>query len=175
MERHLQVYDKSGALFAEFYFNYETATSGEVRITTYTQGETIAGIDIKPVIPLTTYTVPFSHGKINSIDEIKKFDQSPAIDQLLEAAGMSIRNMDFVYPSTVRAFRYNILHQADCVGIVNIRANFIENIKELEFMSASRIKSDEALSSNSLETNQALLRRMSALHGSKDFSFKAVY
>jgi len=166
MDRDLQVL-KSGHILARVSFNYGSETSAMVNISANNIID--LGDGITTLIPLYRLSREVSHDAFSSIAEITSFDLSffselPDIKQQLD------ETIEYTY-LPVR-YRYVV----GDFGIANIRADFSDNKKELEFMSTRGMHSDHQLSSNSLESNVALLKRLceSANLGCGDAKFELV-
>jgi len=159
MDRKLQLL-KSGYPLAELTFKYETQTSGSVKIE-LNRIIDLKG-DIKSVVPLYLCNESFEHETLMTITEIETFDQL-FIKQFIK----QIDNLDFqledpiefMYPP--ESFRYLISGEG-VIGIANIQANFPENKKEMQFISASRMNEDNLKSSFSVESNVNLMRQLFA-------------
>jgi hypothetical protein len=166
MDRDLQVL-KSGHILARISFNYESETSAMAHV--FVNNIIDLGDGITTLIPLYKVSREISHDALSSITEIKSFDLSffselPDIkEQLDETVG---------YTYLPVCYRYLV----GDFGIANIRADFSENRKELEFISTRGMHGDHQLPSNGLETNVGLLKRLceSANLGCADANFELV-
>jgi len=152
MDRVLIV-TKDGYTLSEILFKYTSKTSGKVSVLV----NKIVDIEhgLKAVYPLYKYEVDFSHEELLSIADIKAFDKDFFYERP-DPEGQFGGDIEFTYPAI--HYRYS-----GAPGVADIHADFLANKKDLRFISASRIKNDDSLSSGSLETNMALLGRLCAL------------
>jgi hypothetical protein len=161
MDRNLRVLN-SGRLIAELKFKYERQTYGNVDITIYgwyyiDEEETMVS-----VYPKWTSNYPVHHNHLlHSVEEIKAFDSSFVHKEANISAEDLKGNLEFIYDRV--HYRYHLSTHIAPIGIVDIKADFIENFKELQFTSARQIREDYPLSSNSAECNKELMRRLGEL------------
>jgi hypothetical protein len=156
MDRELHVL-KGGYLLASADFNYTSQTGGNVHLIINHVIDLVD--DIKSVSPLLDYETSFSHGILNSIDEAKAFDKE-FLKKLHEQELLPGNNLKYEYGPV--HYRY-VINGDHVIGIANIHSSFIENTKELQFTSARSIREDHLLSSDSLEANVTLLKRLAAV------------
>lgn len=157
MDRKLLIHSKKGYLFAELNFNYEVQGRAEGSVTQYSHYEIEPGL--YSTFPLMTMDLWPEYKKYGSVDEIKAYDLGVVKDRL----GREMGNMnDYVlsYETEDRFRRYVIQNSREVVGVVNIRSNFHQNMKELEFISTLSVYHDEKIMSDSLEGNFDLVQRI---------------
>lgn len=152
MDRDLRVY-KDGLLCVELVFNYQTATTGTVKVTVNRIVEVEDGF--KSIVPVYLFEEAVHHeSPLTSLEEIKAFDGAlieglPGDDAKLDG------NETFLYEPV--HYRY-VIGEKNVIGIADIKADFLENRKELQFTSARRILEDCPASSNVFETNVEMLK-----------------
>jgi hypothetical protein len=158
MDRELIVL-KEGYTLGEVVYKYETQTSG----LAYIQLNKIVEIEhgMKAMYPLYQCEVEFSHEEFDSIEAAIAFDKlffkkQPEMEPQLEG------DIAFTYPAV--RYRY-VISPGGVLGIVNIDADFLANKKDLQLISALRIKNDRILPSDSLECNITLLKRLCTVEG----------
>jgi hypothetical protein len=66
----------------------------------------------------------------------------------------------YVYDPTPVLLRYVVENHLGCIGMINALFSFIENTKEVKFLSATNPRFDVDISSNSLETNLSCILRI---------------
>ncbi|WP_448698889.1 hypothetical protein ACFGVR_18530 [Mucilaginibacter sp. AW1-3] len=155
MDRNLRVL-KNDILFAELVFIYETQVSGNVSVTMY--GSKPIGDGLSTVFPLVTYRTEFSHSLLTTFDAIEEFDRGflksqPAPPQPEDLADVASITYDDSMALVYDAVHYRYVFNSPFGGIADVYANFIENTKELKFISGNSISGDNSASSNSFETN----------------------
>ena len=157
MDRKLLIHSKKGYLFAEFNFNYEERNRVTGNYTQYGHYETDPGeYSTYPIITIDLWP---EYKKYRSVDEIKAYDLGVVKDRL----GREMGNMnDYIvsYEAEDHLSRYLIQNHREVVGVVNIRSNFLQNMKELEFISTLSVYHDEKIMSDSLEGNFDLIQRI---------------
>jgi hypothetical protein len=155
MDRNLRVLE-GDILFAELSFNYETQTAGWVWVTVF--GSELLTGGFYASIPLVTYQTQFSHATLTTFAEIESWDRSflkaqpapPHIEGHPEIIVIDYNDsMTFVYDDV----HYRYVFNDPFAGIADIYSNFIENTKELKFISGRNVNGDGTASSNSFETN----------------------
>jgi hypothetical protein len=160
MDRTLKVYAKTGHLFAEFEFYYEHHNQAKGRYTPYRRLYNDDEEDEnKSVYPSYEQEFYPQFRKFSSIDEIKKHD----IDIVKKELGRDMtdgRGYDYVYDIDQVLHRYVAENHRGTIGMVNIYFNFIENKKEVKFLSATNPRFDFDISSDSLETNIECIARI---------------
>ncbi len=153
MDRELRV-TEGGYDLAELKYSYDTPTSGKVRIKInriYDLGD-----DMKSTYPLYEFESYFSHKALTSIAELKAFDKEFLKEQADFSSHLA-NSLEYIYEPL--EYRY-VIAQRDVVGIARIKADFNENLKEMQFLSGRHQKEDMSLPSNSFETNRSLLNRL---------------
>jgi len=157
MDRELRVL-KDGALLGQVNFNYDSQTSGTVVI----QINKVVDIEHgqKAVIPLYLFEREFSHQELYSIKEIEEFDETYFAALPDTRAQMEDGIIQFEYHPV--HYRY-VISTTGIIGIADIYAVFSENQKELKLHSATHIIDDTSRSSNSVESNFTLMRRLCAM------------
>ena len=157
MDRELRVL-KDGYLLGEINFSYDSQTSGTVivkvnKIIDLEHGQ-------KTVAPLYLFEREFSHTELFSISEIMDFDETFFKEQPDTAAQMNEGVIKFEY--NLVHYRY-VISTTGIIGIADIYADFSENKKELSLHSGTNIDDDTTRSSNSVESNFTLMRRLCAM------------
>ena len=158
MDRILRIYTKTDHLFAEFIFSYDQRQQAYVNYTGYRQlyADDEPESEGKSVYPIDYMDYHMPYQEFKSIEEIKAFDRNHVKERIRE----DLSTYKFVYNPDVVLYRYVAKNHRNVLGIVNIRVNFTDNIKELEFISGIRLYDDCILSSNSLEGNFNLMERI---------------
>jgi hypothetical protein len=161
MDRNFRVVDK-GRLVAELKFTYERQLFGKVFITTYGWYKIDDQEEIVSVYPKASYELYIHHNQpLNSIKEIKAFDISYIKNEARIPAEDLKGNLELEYERVY--YRYFLSTHIAPIGIVDIKADFNENIKELQFISTRQIRDDHTLSSDSAECNKELMKRLGEL------------
>jgi hypothetical protein len=158
MDRILRIYTKTDHLFAEFIISYDQRRQAYVNYTGYRQlySDDEPESESKSVYPLDYMDYHLPYQEFRSIDEIKAADLRMVKERIREDLGTH----KFVYEPNEILYRYTLTTHRDFPGIVNIRANFLENKKELELISGISERMDERIESNSLEGNFSLIERI---------------
>jgi hypothetical protein len=158
MDRTLKIYTKTDHLFAEFVFIYEYPRQAKVHYTQYRRlyndDEEDENKSVYPGFDTETY---LDFRQFDSIDQIKNYDIEVAKKEL----GRDMtdpRGYNYVYDATPVLLRYIVTNRIG--GMVNILFSFIENTKEVKFLSAVHPRFDFDISSNSLETNISCIERI---------------
>ncbi|MDB4919484.1 hypothetical protein [Mucilaginibacter sp.] len=160
MDRTLKIYTKTEHLFAEFTFHYDHPgrASGH-----YTQYRRLYNDDeedeSKSVFPLMQMDLYPQFRQFESIDQIKAHDVELAKNEL----GRDMtdpRGYTYVYDPTPVLLRYVVENHRGCIGMINVLFSFIDNTKEVKFLSATNPRYDFDISSNSLETNVSCIVRI---------------
>lgn len=160
MDRTLKVYSKTGHLFAEFVFNYDqerqaTAHYIEYR-RLYNDDEEDENKSVYPGIEMDIY---LNYRTFNSIDQIKAHDMEVVKKEL----GRDMTNpqeYSYTYDPNPVLLRYVVANHMGCIGMINIMFSFIDNTKEVRFLSATHPRFDVDISANSLETNLSCILRI---------------
>jgi hypothetical protein len=150
MDRTLKVYTKTDHLFAEFTFLYEQASQAKVR---YIQYRRLYNDDEgKAVYPLMETETHLNYRQFDSIDQIKAHDKE-VVKNYLGRDMTDPRGYNYVYNADPVLLRYIAANHIGFIGMVNITFSFIDNTKEVKFLSGTNPRYDTELTSNSLETN----------------------
>ncbi len=161
MDRTLKVYSKTDHLFAEFTFNYDQrqqATAHYIQYRRlYNDDEEDEGKSVYPGMEMDLY---LQYRQFDSIDQIKAHDVELVKKELGRDMTDDPRTYKYVYDPQPVLLRYVVENHRGCVGMVNILFSFIENTKEVKFLSATNPRYDYDLSSNSLETNLSCILRI---------------
>lgn len=160
MDRTLKVFTKTDHLFAEFVFHYDHPGQASGRYTEYKRlyrdDEEDEGKSVYPIMDSDLY---LQYREFSSIDKIKAHD----IEVVKKELGREMkdpRGYNYVYDPSPVLLRYVVENHRGCTGMVNIYFSFINNTKDLKFLSAANPRFDFELSSNSLETNVSCIRRI---------------
>lgn len=154
MDRKLRVYAKTQHLFAEITFNYEhpnraLATCVEYRRLYSDEEED----ESKSVYPSDEREIYLNFKRFASIAEIKAHDKELVKRELGREMKNPAEEYSYVYDEQPVLHRYVVANHIGCIGMINIRFSFIQNSKEVQFLSAENPRFDVDISSNSLETN----------------------
>jgi hypothetical protein len=160
MDRTLKVYASTGHLFAEITFNYDqrrqaTAYCQEYR-RLYNDDEED---ESKSVYPSYGRDMYLDYREFASINEIKAHDKELVKKEL----GRDMKDpasYTYTYDETPVLLRYVVANHIGCIGMVNIMFSFINNTKEVKFLSGTNPRFDVDISSNSLETNLSCILRI---------------
>lgn len=159
MDRTLKVFAKTGHLFAEFVFHYDKPRQATAHYTQYRRlyddDEEDEGKSVYPGMEMDIY---LQHRKFDSIDQVKAHD----VEVVKKEIGRDMtdtRGYDYVYDPVPVLLRYVVENHRGCIGMINVMFSFIDNTKEVKFLSATNPRYDFDISSNSLETNiECILR-----------------
>ncbi|MFL9483909.1 hypothetical protein ACI6Q2_14115 [Chitinophagaceae bacterium LWZ2-11] len=153
MDRTLKVFANTGHLFAEFVFHYNY---GHQATAHYTQYRRLYNDDeedeSKSVYPLMDMEIYVQFRQFDSIDQIKAHD----VELVKKTLGRDMtepKGYNYVYDEQPVLLRYIAQNHMGFIGMVNILFSFINNTKEVKFLSGTNPRFDFDLSSNSLETN----------------------
>lgn len=153
MDRSLKVYASTGHLFAEFIFNYDHKNQATAKYTLFRRLYNDSEEDEnKSVYALYDMDLRLDYKKFDTIEHIKKHD----IEIVQKNIGRDMtdpKGYAYSYNEDPILLRYVAANHLGCIGIIDIKFSFINNIKEMKFMSASNPRFDLDVSSNSLETN----------------------
>ncbi|MCW3071802.1 MAG: hypothetical protein JWO44_1692 [Bacteroidetes bacterium] len=158
MDRTLKVYSSTQHLFAEFTFSYDHARQASGHYTEYRRLYNDDEEDEnKSVYPGMEKDLYLTLRQFNSIEEIKAHD----IELVKKELGRQMKGeYTYVYDPTPVLLRYVAENHLGCIGMVNILFSFIDNTKEVKFLSAANPRYDYEISSNSLETNISCILRI---------------
>lgn len=161
MDRTLKVYAKTGHLFAEFTFNYgygKQATAHYIQYRRlYNDDEEDENKSVYPGMEMDLY---LQYHPFDSIDKIKEHDRQLVEKELGRDMTADPKTYNYVYESQPILLRYISETHRGCVGIINVLYSFIDNTKEVKFLSASNPRYDVEISANSLETNISCIERI---------------
>lgn len=161
MDRTLNVYAKTGHLFAEFQFHYDQPQQATGHYTEYRRLYTDEEEDeFKTVIPLVKMDVYLTFRQFGSIDEIKAHDREVIRREMGHSMEGRPDEYVYTYDSEPVLQRYVAANPLGCIGIVNVRYSFAGNTKEVEFISGTNPRYDATLSADSLETNISCILRL---------------
>lgn len=161
MDRTLKVYAKTGHLFAEFTFNYEHPQQATCHYVEYRRLYRDDEEDeSKSVYPGMEMDLHLQFRQFKSIEEIKTHDMELVKKELGREMKDQPNTYNYVYEATPILLRYVVANHIGCIGMVNILFNFIDNTKEVKFLSATNPRFDFDMSSNSLETNIACISKI---------------
>jgi hypothetical protein len=160
MDRTLKVYTKTDHLFAEFTFLYEHANQAKAKYIQYRRLYNDDEEDEnKAVFPLMEMDAYLNYRQFDSIDQIKAHDKE-VVKKELGRDMTDSRGYNYVYDAAPVLLRYIAANHIGFIGMVNIMFSFIDNIKEVKFLSGVNPRFDYDLSSNSLETNISCILRI---------------
>lgn len=160
MDRTLKVYSKTGHLFAEITFHYDRPNNCTAQCTEYRRLYNDDEEDeMKSVYPSYTRDLYISFRQFDSIDQVKAHDK----DLVKKELGGDMTDPDsysYTYDPTPVLLRYVSENHLGCIGMINVLFSFIDNTKEVRFLSAKHPRFDFDISSNSLETNVRCIERI---------------
>ena len=160
MDRTLKVFAKTGHLFAEFVFHYDHAQQATGHYTQYRRLYNDDEEDEnKSVYPSKEMDIYLQFKQFHSIDQVKAHD----IEVVKKEVGRDMtdsRGYEYVYDPVPVLLRYVVANHIGCIGMVNVLFSFINNTKEVKFLSATHPRFDVDISSNSLETNLSCILRI---------------
>nr|WP_294948760.1 hypothetical protein [uncultured Mucilaginibacter sp.] len=160
MDRELKV-TKEGLLFAEVKFSYQTQVSGRVEGIYYNSYWVIPpsidppGPGFQASVPLYVLTKrDVQHAEISSIEALKKFDVLFMSE--LEA---------YPPPGDDAVFEYQDFHRrypvdSPLYGVVDVQANFGEDLKTIKFVSADRWNWDKEHAGSCLTADATMIAQM---------------
>ena len=161
MDRTLKVFSKTQHLFAELTFNYDQRRQATAHCIEYRRLYTDEEEDeSKSVYPSMETDIHLSFIQFDSIDKIKEHDVQLVKKQLGREMKDDIKDYTFTYDADPILLRYLVENHRGCIGMVNVLYSFINNTKELKFLSATNPRFDVDISSNSLETNLDCMLRV---------------
>jgi hypothetical protein len=163
MDRTVKIIKASGHKVAEIAFSYDGARQAMARITEFSQfgADDDPDDESKSVYELYSRELYVNYQQFDSIDKIKAFDREYAKKQLSHHLTNPIDHYTFVYDPDPVLFRYVLTRpHGVVVGLVNARFSFVNNTKEVAFLSGRHPQLDMEISSDSLETNYDCMARM---------------
>jgi hypothetical protein len=161
MDRTLKVYAKTGHLFAEFFFRYDKprqAGAGYIQYRRLYSDE--EEDENKSVFALPEMQVYLDLRQFGSIAEIRAHDTGVVQKELGRDMTDPPATYRYEYEATPILQRYVAANNRGVIGIINILYSFIDNTKEVKFLSGTNPRYDHELSSNSLETNLGCILRI---------------
>ena len=160
MDRTLKVYAKTQHLFAEFVFHYDHAGQASAHYTQYRRLYNDDEEDeSKSVYPIQEMDLHLIFKQFASIEQIMAHDKELVKKEL----GRDMTNPNdytYVYDPAPVLLRYVAANHLGTIGMVNVLFSFINNTKEVKFLSATHPRFDIDISSNSLETNISCILRI---------------
>lgn len=160
MDRTLKVYAKTGHLFAEFTFHYDHPRQATAHYIQYRRLYNDDEEDeSKSVYPGMEMDLHLTFRQFDSIDQIRAHDME-VVRKELGGDMTDPRGYTYVYDPVPVLLRYVAANHIGCIGMINVLFSFIDNTKEVKFLSAAHPRFDFELSSNSLETNISCISRI---------------
>lgn len=153
MDRTLRII-QDGCPLAQLVFTYQTPTTGEAIITVNKIIEVAPGIYATE--PLYLKRVEVTQSAMHTIAEVKAFDLNFLREQIETPSGIA-NSMQLEYIPV--HYRY-LINVPAIAAIVDIRADFAADKKELSLVSASRIIDDTTGSGHSIEINVDFVKRI---------------
>jgi hypothetical protein len=161
MDRTLKVYSKTGHLFAEFIFSYNHPKEASVHYIEYRRLYNDDEEDEnKSVYPSMESDRRLDFRKFKSIDEIKAYDKEIVKREMSHYMKDPVTSYKFEYDADPVLLRYIVANWRDTIGMVNVRFSFINNTKEVKFLSATNPRFDFDITSDSLESNVECIVRI---------------
>ncbi len=161
MDRTLKVYTKTDHLFAEFIFSYDQRSQATAHYIKYRRLYNDDEEDEnKSVYPQHEMDVYLSYREFDSIDQIKAHDVEVVKKELGRDMTDPANTYRYFYDQQPVLLRYIVANHIGCIGMVNILFSFIDNTKEVKFLSGTNPRYDIDISSNSLETNLSCILRI---------------
>jgi len=161
MDRTLKVYTKTDHLFAEFVFTYDHARQAGGRYTQYRRlYNDDEEDDNKSVFPLMETNLYLTFIQFDSIDKIKAYDIDIVKKELGRDMTDPAASYKYVYDPQPVLLRYIAANHRETVGMINILFSFIDNTKEVKFLSGTNPRYDYDLTADSLETNISCILRI---------------
>jgi hypothetical protein len=160
MDRTLKVFAKTGHLFARFIFNYDQRQQATAHYTEYRRLYRDDEEDEdKSVYEGMSTDLHLHFHQFDSIEQIKKHD----VELVKKEMGRDMKDpasYTYVYEEAPIMQRYVVENHLGCIGMINIFYSFINDTKEVKFLSARNPRFDVDISSNSLETNLNCILRI---------------
>lgn len=161
MDRTLKVYTKTDHLFAEFTFSYNGHNQASGRYIQYRRLYNDDEEDEnKSVYALHEMDVYLSYRQFDSIEQIKAHDVEVVKKELGRDMKDPASTYRYFYDQQPVLLRYIVANHIGFIGMVNILFSFIDNTKEVKFLSGTNPRYDIDISSNSLETNLSCILRI---------------
>ncbi|MDO7851501.1 hypothetical protein [Hymenobacter convexus] len=150
MDRTVRIIKASGHKVAEITFNYDGVRQATARITQFGQlrdDDDPDDEDLKSVYELYSHESYLKYQEFDSIDKIKAFDRDYAKNKLRNHLTEPIARYTFEYDADPVLLRYVLTTNRGVTGMVNIRFSFINNTKDVAFLSGQHPRFDMELSS----------------------------
>jgi hypothetical protein len=161
MDRTLKVYTKNGHLFAEITFNYDRERQAGAHYILYRRLYNDDEEDEnKAVYPLDERDLYVTFRQFDSIEQVKAHDIELVKKEFGRDMPDPANTYKYVYDQAPVYLRYIAGSDRHFVGIVNIIFSFIDNTKEVKFLSSTNPRFDHDLTSDSLETNLSCILRI---------------
>jgi len=160
MDRTFKIIKPSGHLLTEVVFSYDHPTQAKAHHYEYRQlnDDNDPDDDRKSVYPSMDMEHYVQFRKFKSIDEIKAYDRDFVKREIERYIGDTSKCTYFYDPAPV-LLRYVAANHQGCIGMANVMFSFIDNTKEVKFLSATNPRYDFDISTDSLETNvEAIVR-----------------
>ncbi len=160
MDREISV-TKEGLLFAELKFSYETQVSGYVEGVYYNSYWVIPP-SIDPPGPGLQASVPLFVLAKRAV----KHDVIPSMEVLKEYDVLFMKQLEaYPSPGDDAVFEYKDLHRRYPVdkplnGVVDVQANFGEDIKTIKFTSAHNWGGDKEYAASCLKADATMIAQM---------------
>jgi hypothetical protein len=161
MDRTLKVFTKTDHLFAEFIFNYDRPRQATAHWIQYRRIYNDDEEDeSKSVYPLMDRDIYLDFRQFGSIDQAKAHDIEVVKNELGRDMTDPAGSYRYFYPPDPVLLRYVAANHIATIGLIDVRFSFIENTKEMKFLSAANPRFDYELSTNSLETNLSCISKI---------------
>jgi hypothetical protein len=159
MDRTLTVFKPSGHKLAELTFLYDEPRQCIVRLAEFNQlyDDNDPADEDKSVFELMAREqyVPFQ--QFDSLDQARAADRELVRRELGRDLSAPLDAYRFVYAPEPILQRYVAANHVGVIGMAHVRYSFIDNLKEVAFLSARSPKYDQELTATSLQTNLSLL------------------
>jgi len=161
MDRTLKVYTKTDHLFAQFTFSYDQRQQATAHYIQYRRLYSDDEEDeSKSVYEIDNRELHLQFKQFGTIDQIKAHDMDLVKNELGRDMKDPATTYKYVYEAPPILLRYTAINRNGCVGIINIMYSFINNTKEVKFLSGTNPRYDFDLTANSLETNLSCILRI---------------
>ena len=161
MDRTLKVYTKTDHLFAEITFNYDKENQAGAHFILYRRlYDDNEEDENKSVYPMDERDLYVSFRQFDSIEQIKAHDKELVQREFGRDMPDPASSYKYIYQSTPIYLRYVISSPRLFIGLVNVIYSFIDNTKEVKFLSGIAPRFDYNATSNSLETNVSCILKI---------------
>ena len=161
MDRTLKVYTKTDHLFADITFNYDKERQAGAHYILYRRLNSDDEEDEnKSVYPMDERDLYLSFRQFDSIEQIKAHDKDLVQKEFGRDMPDPASSYRYVYQSEPIYLRYVISSPRLFIGLVNVIYSFIDNTKEVKFLSGNNPRFDFDVTSNSLETNLSCILKI---------------